>query len=272
MKAGYLGVPGAFSEMALLGLFKEQDMQQRSFKDFESMFAAVESEELDCAVIPVENTTTGIISRTYDLFQNFDVFAMGEINVPVSHNLICLPGARIEDIKEVYSHPEAISQCSGFLAKHPWIKPVMHDNTATSVSYIKQEGDISKAALASSRAAEIFRLPMLMEDVQNNKANVTRFLCISHKKDAPEGADKVSLMLTLPHKPGALYSALGIMASRGVNLVMLQSRPIVGKMFEYFFYMDIQGNLGDENVKAALEELGNSAGLKIIGNYRAAVV
>lgn len=272
MKVAYLGTKGSFSEMAAVKYFGK-DAKTAGFSDFKSMFDAVENDADCCAVLPVENTTTGMITRTYDLFQYHDVFAFGEVNVPIRECLITVPGAKLEDIKNVYSHPEALSQCNGFFSEHPSFKPVVYSNTAAAVEYVKSENDPSKAALASELAAEYFGLPILLRQVQDNKNNITRFLCVAKDGRAEEGANKISIMLKLRHDPGALFRALGVLAARGINLLMIQSRPVPGEIFDYCFYLDFEGNLGDANVAEAIRRLEyDCEAVKIIGNYRADVV
>ncbi len=174
MKIGYQGVHGAFSEMALIQFFGEEGYQQVNFSEFTDMFKAVDEGEIDYGMFPVENTTTGIISRTYDWFQHYDVHAVGEVVVPIHQNLIGFPGTSLEEIKEVYSHPEALSQCEGFFDENRTAKAHVYDDTALSVKYIKELGDKSKAALASERAAEFYGMEIIKPAVQDNINNMTR--------------------------------------------------------------------------------------------------
>lgn len=273
MKVGYQGVHGAFSEMACLLYFKDQAFEQVCFKDFISMFEAVAAQKIDYALFPVENTTTGLISRTYDYFQKYDVHVVGEINVPIIQNLIVLPNTKLEEIREVYSHPEALSQCANFFQKHRGMKEVAYEDTALAVEYIKQCKDPSKAAIASSRAAEYYGMEILQPSVQENDFNMTRFLCVTKEEEIVEGANKISIRMVLPHVPGALYSALGLFASKNINVVKLESRPIIGKLFEYCFYVDFMGNREDPDVKETLRRLEyDSLDLQIFGNYKAAEI
>ena len=272
-KVAYLGTKGAFSEMAVIKYFGEGNVDAVPYPDFTSMFEAVRDGSSDYAMFPVENTTTGMITRTYDLFQYYDLYACGEVLVPVNECLITVQGAELKDIKEIYSHPEAISQCAGFFRRHPEFKPIVFGNTATAVRFIKEQNDPSKAALASSLAAKIFGLPVLLENVQDNKNNITRFLCVSAEKRTAEGADKISAMLVLKHDTGALYRALGVLAGQGINLLMIQSRPIPGKVFDYCFYLDFEGSFSNPDTAEALRRLKyDCEEVKIIGNYRAAVL
>ncbi len=270
-KVGYQGNHGTFSEIAALQYFQGKNVESIGYKNFPSIMKDVENGTLDYAVLPVENTTTGIIARTYDLFQNYAIHVVGEINVPIQQNLIGLPGARIEEIKQVYSHPEALSQCAGFFEAHPQIQEVPYQDTAKSVEYVKQENDPSKAALGSWRAAEYYEMASLQKAVQDSTMNMTRFFVITNKEEEIAGADKISLMLVLRHTPGSLYNALGIISKRGINLLKLESRPRPGKVFEYLFYMDITGSLKQKDVKEMLHELEQRCiECKVFGNYKAA--
>lgn len=270
-KVGYQGNHGTFSEIAALQYFKDQEIESIGYKNFPLIMQDVEKEVLDYAVVPVENTTTGIIARTYDLFQKYQIHIVGEINVPIRENLIVLPGTKLEQIHQVYSHPEALSQCAEFFAAHPAIQEVPYQDTAKSVEYIKEQKDPSKAALGSWRAAEYYRMESLEEAVQDSSTNMTRFFVITHKEEVIEDADKISMMLVLRHTPGSLYNTLGIISKRGINLLKLESRPLPGKMFEYLFYIDITGNLKQKDLKEMLHELEQRCvECKVFGNYKAA--
>ena len=245
MKVGYQGVQGAYSDMAVRGYFGGREYEEVCYSNFLDMFRDVESRSLDYALFPIENTTTGIIARTYDHFQYYKVHAVGEIVVPVRHNLIAFPGTDPEEITEVYSHPEALSQCQVFFDEHPWMKPCAYEDTALSVGYIKSLGDRHKAALASSLSAELYGMEILIGEVQDNDANMTRFLCVTADEEYPDDADKVSIRMVTGHTPGSLYNALGVFASLHINVLKLESRPIAGKAFEYCFYED--SNMTAEN-------------------------
>jgi len=269
VKVGFQGNHGTFSEIAAMRYFEGQDYEQVPCTDFLSILSDVESGALDYALLPVENTTTGIIARTYDYFRTYDIHAIGEINVPIHHDLIVIPGTKIEEIREVYSHPEALSQCRNFFREHPWIQPVSDRDTAKSVEHVKEMNDPSKAALASSRAAEYYGMESLLTAVQDSSTNVTRFLCISKEETVSADADKISMSIILPHTPGALYNILGILARRGINILKLESRPIQGKMFEYLFFIDFEGNTKQREVKEVLHELQlRCAEAHLIGCYK----
>ena len=271
MKVGYQGVKGAFSEGAVKKFFNGEEYEDIGYSDFISIFEDLESGKLDYAMIPVENTTTGIIARTYDHFQNYNVSIVGELVLPIRECLIVNPGTGIEDIKEVYSHPEALNQCQGLFVKYPQMTSCAYEDTALSVGYIKDTGDKSKAALASELAAEVYGMEVLIPNVQDSDVNMTRFLCLTVTDDYPDDADKVSIRMVTAHKPGALFNALGIFASLGINVLKLESRPIFGRVFEYCFYLDFAGNMNDANVKEALRRLEyDCSELDVFGNYKAA--
>lgn len=270
MKVAYQGVPGAFSQMALREYFANQTVEEVPYREFVDMLKDLAEGRIDAGLFPVENTTTGLIARTYDYFADYPVWAIGEISIPIRENLIGFPGVKEEEIKEVYSHPEALSQCRKIFLKHPAWNPVVYDDTALSVRYIKECNDPSKAALASALAAQLYGMEILEKNVQDNQVNTTRFLVLSSQKTEVPNADKVSIMMTLKHEPGALYHALGLFAMKNINVLKLESRPIIGKMFEYNFYLDFNGNLNDPDVAETLRRLRYDAlDLKIFGNYKA---
>ena len=271
MKIGYQGVNGAFSQMALRQYFANKETEEIGYSDFVEMFKDVESGKLDYGLFPVENTTTGIIARTYDYFQFYDVHAVGEISLPIQQNLIGIKGTDLSSIREVYSHPEAISQCQGLFRKYPQMKPIVFEDTAMAVRHVRELQDPSKAAIASKLSADLYEMEILLPNVEDNDANMTRFLCVTNSEAYPEDADKISIMMVLHRVPGALYNALGIFASKNVNVVRLESRPIRGKVFEYCFYLDFSGSMKDPDVVEVLRRLRyDCLDLKIIGAYKAA--
>ena len=271
MKVGYQGNHGTYSEIATLNYFDGKEIEQKGFHNFPSMFEALDRKEIDYAVFPVENTTTGIIPRTYDYFRNYDIYAVGEVNVPITEDLVAVPGTKMEEIKEVYSHPEALSQCTRFFEEHPDCKSMAYQDTAASVEYVKQCNDHSKAALASWRAREYYGMESLQESVQDSSHNMTRFLVMANKEYVAEDADKVSMVLILRNHPGALYNALGILAKNGIDLIRLESRPIPESAFQYMFYIDFRGNTHNREIRSVLHELEmRSEYMKVFGCYKSA--
>ena len=270
-KIGFQGNHGTFSEIAAIDYFASKPIRQIGYPNFVAIMKDIENHTLDYAVLPVENTTTGIISRTYDLFKDYPIHAVGEINVPIRQDLIVVPGTKIEEIKEVYSHPEALSQCQKFFEAHPWMKQVPYQDTAKSVEYVKECNNHSKAALGSYRASEYYHMESLCTSVQDLTTNMTRFLVITWKEEAVKEANKTSLMLVVKHEPGSLYHVLEILASNKINMLKLESRPIPSRVFEYLFYVDIAADAQDEKVVAILQQMEKECiELKVFGSYKAA--
>ena len=273
IKVGYQGKNGTFSEIAVLKYFENQKIEPIGFTNFIDIFNACDKGEIDYALVPVENTTTGIISRTYDLFKYHHVYAVGEINVPIRQDLIVVPGTKLEEITEVYSHPEALSQCQIFFREHPSIRTIAYQDTAKSVQYVKECNVHEKAALGSERAAEYYGMESLISSVQDSNSNITRFLCITNKKEFSDDANKTSLMIILKHQPGELYHILGILAKYNINLLKLESRPIPGQIFHYCFYIDFTGNINDSFTKDCLRVINeHSEKVQVLGCYKAADV
>lgn len=273
VKVGFQGANGTFSDIAVDKYFDGQDIVKVNYPNFLALIKDVSDGVVDYALLPVENTTTGIIARTYDLFKDFNIFANGEMTLRITHNLIVNKGTKIEDIKEVYSHPEALSQSQEFFLEHPSIKQIPYQDTAKSVEYVKSTNDKSKAALGSISAANHYDLEVLLEEVEDSKTNVTRFLCVTNHEEVKENANKVSTYCVTKHVPGSLVRLLSVLAFRGINLLKLESRPIVGKNFEYCFYIDFDGNINDQLVKDAIEDAKtNCEEFKVLGCYPKAVL
>lgn len=269
IRVGYQGAHGTFSEIAVTQFFEGRPIEACSYTNFPSIIHDVEEGALDYALLPVENTTTGIIYRTYDLLKDSPIFAVGEISVRIDEQLIGMPGTQMEDIREVYSHPEPLDQCQVFFAAHPWMKPIAYQDTAKSVEYVAQCQDPSKAALGSWLAAKYYKLPILKERVQDNQLNATRFFCVAPKPEAVPDADKISMYFVVNHEPGALSEVIQVFAKRGINMLKLESRPIRGRMFEYCFYIDFDGSLADQKTCEAIDEVRcHCLELKVLGSYR----
>lgn len=268
LKVGYQGVPGAYSEIAVVKYFGN-DVEGVPYDNFRDMISDVHNRRLDYAALPLENSTTGAITRALDLMRHYDVYIVGEEYVKVSHCIITFPETEFDDIRTIYSHPEALKQCEDFFDDNKQINKVAYLDTAKSVEYIIELGDKNAAALASSRAAEIYNMKILQSDIQDNKLNTTRFGIITNKKDYPEDADIISLYIETSHEAGSLYDCIKVFAEHGVNMEKLESRPILSKPFSYGFYIDITGNLEDDEMKLVLKELKEHSKYKrIIGNYK----
>lgn len=269
INVGFQGVPGSFSEEALLEYFGES-VVARNVMEFEDIFKALKNNEIDYGVLPIENSSTGGIVEVYDLLRKYGFFIVGERTIKVNHNLLGVKGAKIEDIKEVYSHPQALQQSSEFLKNYPGWNCIPYRNTAASAELIKNENSKGKAAIASKKAGEIYDLEIIRGDINYNKNNYTRFIVIGKNLELENNYNKISTILTLPHKAGSLYNILSIFAEYNLSLLKIESRPIIDKSFEYFFYIDFEGNLDDKAVKEAIGEIrNNSYDFKLLGNYKA---
>ena len=266
-KAVYMGVPGSNGEAAALRYFAPEEIY--GVDSFERVIESVQNGLVPFGLLPVENSTTGTVTDVLDLILSGQCRIVGETYVDVCHALLGVPGASESDITEIYSHEQGFSQCKEYLSKHPeWVR-IPYYNTAVSAKFVAGSGDKSKAAIASLRAAEIYHLDVLNPSINTGNKNTTRFLLISATALTDENADKVSLAFTLPHVSGSLSRALEIFQGCGINLLKIESRPIVDRMGEYMFFIDFEGNLGEEHVSEALEELKKLSGsLKVFGNYR----
>lgn len=262
----FQGEAGAYSEEAAYRYFGQHAIT-KPFESLEEAFEAVEKGTVQYGIVPVENSLEGSIPRTYDLLLDSNLQVSGEIKLRVVHCLICLPGGRIDAIKEVFSHPQALGQCKTFL-RQMGLRPIPSFDTAGSVKYIKDNGLRDKAAIASARAAEIYGMKVLVTSIEDNANNYTRFFILS-KQEAPQtGKDKTSLVFSIKHKPGALYDSLKVLAGRSINLTKIESRPTRHKPWEYYFYVDIEGHKNDPVIKEALSALEESTIFsKILGSY-----
>lgn len=258
MKVGYLGIPGSYSEMTALDYvdrsakLRESDNELIGFNQFEKMINDLVEGELDYAVLPAENSTTGLISRAVDLLRGAPLMIIDDAYQPVSHTLWGLPGAKIESLKQVYSHPEALSQCDEFFEAHPYIEELEYSSTAQAVKFIKELGDPSNGALASRRAGELIGLEPLMDDVQTENNNATRFYIIRHQDNAPKEGSRLILHVQTKHETGALSKVLQVFDILNCNLELLTARPIPGRAFAYGFIIEIDMGQMTENVDLLL--------------------
>lgn len=265
---GFQGVSGSFSEQALFEYFGE-NTQTKAIEYFEDIFIELKNNKIDYGILPIENSSTGAISEVYDLLNKYDFYITGEICVKVDQNLLGIPGATIDDIKEIYSHPQAFSQSSEFLKEHPNWKLIPYHNTAKSAEYVKNQNNKALAAIGSKRAAKIYGLDIIRANINFNSNNSTRFVVISKEMNEDINNNKISVVFSIPHKVGCLYNVLKCFAENSLNLLKIESRPILNKPWEYFFYVDFEGNIKDEKVQNALDAVkNNSLYLKILGNYK----
>ncbi len=263
----YQGVEGAYSHLASLEYFGE-DCDLFHVKTWEEAMQAVEEGKADYGVLPIENSSAGAVSDNYDLLIKYHNYIVGEIFLPVRHGLLGVPGGTAEQIRRVYSHPQALMQCSEFLNSHREWSQISVENTAVAAKKVLEEKDPSQAAVASEAAARIYGLQVLEEGINYNKNNVTRFIIVAKTPVYRRNAAKVSLCFELPHKSGTLYNMLSHFIYNNVNMLMIQSRPIPGRNWEYRFFVDIEGRLDDPAVNNALKGVAEEAArFRILGSY-----
>ena len=231
------GIEGANSQIACDKLFRNANIMY--FANFEAVFSAIEKGLCKYGVIPVENSTAGSVNKVYDLMLRHNFKIVRSIRLKIEHNLLVNPGTKLDQIKEIYSHEQAIAQCSEFLSTLNGVKIIPCENTAVAAKSVAESGKNTVAALASSMCMKYYGLECLQESVQNTDNNYTRFICISKDLEIYPGADRTSIMATLPHEPGSLYKLLSRLYALGINLNKLESRPIPDRDFEFMFYFDL---------------------------------
>lgn len=263
----YQGVPGAYSNKAMCSYFGK-DIDNINVKTFREAMEYISSKKADYAVLPLENSTAGIVNDTYDLLLEFDNYIVDQTEIKVEHALLGLPDAEISDIEVVYSHPQGLMQCTRFLDEHKEWKQIAQANTAGSAKKVIEEGNKNQAAIASESAAEIYGLKILRSNINDNDKNTTRFIIIGNKKVYRSDAGKICVCFELPHESGSLYNMLSNFIYNGLNMTKIESRPIAEKSWEYRFYVEFEGKLDDAAVKNALRGIAEEANyMKIIGNY-----
>ena len=246
------GVEGAYSQYACDKLFTYPSIMY--FSGFEDVFKAVESGLCRYGILPLENSTAGSVNTVYDLMKKYKFYIVHSTRLCIGHSLLAPEGTALSDIKEVFSHEQALNQCSEFI-KSIGAKVTVCKNTAAAAKMVAESGRTDCAAIGSKDCAELYSLRVIESGVQNTDNNYTRFICISKKPEIYPGAKKTSIMLTIPHRPGSLYNIISKFAALGLNMTKLESRPIPGSNFEFMFYFDIEASVYSENLKALLCEL-----------------
>lgn len=260
------GVEGAYSQIACEKIFKSPLIMY--FKSFDAVFNAIEQGMCQYGILPIENSTAGSVTKVYDLMIRHNFSIVRTFRLKIDHNLLANPGAALSDIKTVYSHEQAISQCSDFLHSLPGVNVVPVENTALASEMVAKSGSKEVAALSSRSCAELYGLQCLAASVQDKGNNRTRFICISKNLEIYPGADKTSIMMVTPHKPGALYKVLARLYTLGINVTKLESRPIPDREFEFMFYFDLETSIYSEEyvqLMCELDELCEE--FKYLGSY-----
>ena len=259
------GIEGAYSQVACDRLFKAPTIM--FFQTFDHVFKAVESGMCQYGILPIENSTAGSVKAVYDLMIRHNFSIVRSARLKVSHNLLAKHGTKLEDVKEVFSHEQAISQCANYLAEKG-VKVTVVENTAVASRMVAQSDRADVAALSSRFCAEQYGLNILQENVQDQDNNYTRFICISKKPEIYPGADRTSLMMTLPHKPGSLYNVLAKFYALNINLQKLESRPLPDREFEFMFYFDLECSVYAPEMERLFRDLETeSEHLRYLGTY-----
>ena len=262
----FFGAPGSYSEQAMEECFGTE-VTSFPAATFKEVMEAVQSGSADFGVLPIENTTTGGITDSYDLLMEYDNYLVGEHVVKIEHALLGVAGAKIEDLRKVYSHSQGLSQCKKFFDEHPDIRPVVSASTSESAKRVMEAKDNTLAAIASKRAAKIYGLEILRECMNTEEVNSTRFIIVTNKRTFLPNANKISICFELPHESGSLYKMLSHIMYNNLNMTKIESRPIPGRSFEYRFFVDFEGKITDAAVRNTLNGIREEASrLKILGN------
>jgi len=262
----FQGAEGAYSQAAMNQFFGK-DIKSFHVDSFRDAMSAIEEGSADFAVLPIENSTAGIVNEIYDLLTEFENYIVGEQIIKIEHCLMAVPGTKKEDIRTVYSHPQSLMQSSNYLSKTGW-QQISMQNNAFAAQKVKEDGVCNQAAIASEVAAEIYGLEILEKGVNNLKDNSTRFIIVTNQKVFKEDAGKISICFEVPHESGSLYHMLSHFIYNNLNMTKIESRPLEGRNWEYRFFIDFEGNLADSAVKNALRGLREEArNMKILGNY-----
>lgn len=247
------GVEGAYSTLACEKLFRNPNIM--FFDSWDGVFSAVDKGLCKYGILPIENSTAGSVNHVYDLMNKYKFYIVKSIRLKINHSLLAKKGTKLSDIKEIYSHEQAISQCSEFLNSLHGVKITICENTAVAAKQVAESGRSDVAAISSNDCSMLYDLETVCESIQDRANNYTRFICISKNLEIYPGADKTSLMLTLPHKPGSLYSMLSMFYALDINIIKLESRPLTDRDFEFMFYFDIESSVYSDRFVQMINEL-----------------
>ena len=260
------GVEGAYSQIACEKIFKSPFIMY--FKNFEGVFNAIDQGLCQYGILPIENSTAGSVKKVYDLMIRHSFSIVRSFRLKIDHNLLALPGARLEEIREVYSHEQAINQCGEFLQELTGIKIIPVENTAVAAEMVAKSGRSDIAAISSRSCAELYGLKTLAASIQDKGNNYTRFICISKNMEIYPGSDKTSIMMVLNHRPGALYRVMARLYVLGINVTKLESRPLPDRDFEFMFYFDLDTSIYSEEFVQLMCELDDLCEeFKYLGSY-----
>ena len=268
LMAAFQGERGAYSEAAAVTFFGDT-IQVLPCTDFDGVFEAVSQGQTERGVLPVENSLAGSIHRNYDLLLRYDLSIVGEVQIPIAHQLIALPGVTLADVKKIYSHPQALAQCEHSITELlPHAERVSTYDTAGSIKMIKEQNITAGAGLASERAASIYGMNILQPEMQDDAENYTRFVVVAPEPIIPEGEAKTSIVFSMENVPGALFKSLAVFALRDIDLTKIESRPLQGKRWQYLFYIDFIGSQYEERGRNALNHLQEiTSFFKVLGSY-----
>lgn len=263
----FQGADGAYSQAAMTQYFGDQ-INSFHVDTFRDAMIAIDEGSADFAVLPIENSTAGIVSEIYDLLAEFENYIVGEQVIKIEHCLMALPGTKLSDIHTVYSHPQSLMQSARFLLEYPSWKQISMKNNAFAAKKVQEDQDKGEAAIASEYAARLYGLEVLEKGVNQSSSNSTRFIIVTNQKIFKKDAKKVSICFEVPHESGSLYHMLSHIIYNNLNMSKIESRPIEERNWEYRFFIDFDGNLGDSAVKNALRGLREEArNMRILGNY-----
>ena len=262
----FQGAEGAYSQAAMMQYFGDT-VNSFHVDTFRDAMSAIDEGSADFAVLPIENSTAGIVSEIYDLLQEYENYIVAEQIIKIEHCLLAVPGAELSDIRTVYSHPQSLMQSSRFLQGYDW-QQISLQNNAFAAKKVAEEGDKTQAAIAGEYAGKIYGLEVLKKGINHSGTNSTRFIIVTNQKIFRKDAKKVSICFEVPHESGSLYHMLSHFIYNNLNMTKIESRPIEGRNWEYRFFIDFEGNLSDSAVKNALRGLRDEArNMKILGNY-----
>jgi chorismate mutase/prephenate dehydratase len=264
------GVEGAYSSLACEKLLELPNIMY--FNSVDSVFSAVSNGFCRYGVLPVENSTAGSVNKVYDLMKKYNFYIVKCIRLKINHSLLAKKGTKLEDVKKIYSHAMALAQSTDFLSSLEGVEAIPCENTAMAAKAVAESNEEGVAALSSIECAELYGLDVLENSVQNREDNYTRFILISKQLEIYPGADRTSLMLTLPHKAGSLNTLLSMFAALNINLLKLESRPLEGSDFEFMFYFDVEGSVYSEKFLQMIDELPYSTqSFVYLGSYSESV-